>query len=88
MTISDKWEYASYFELETPFNKLITYGDDNNPNLSNPTEIEYWDTPYLSRPRALELEKGIIEVKVKLRQDLLAGGFIILEIPFSLVRCA
>ena len=54
MSITDKWEYNSYFEMETPFNKRITYGDEANPSLSHPDEILYWDTPYLSRPRSLE----------------------------------
>lgn len=51
---SGNWDYNSYYELETPFNKLITYGSGATPTLNNPTVIKYWDTPYLSRTRSVE----------------------------------
>ena len=36
---SGSWDYNSYYELETPFNKLITYGTGATPTLNNPTVI-------------------------------------------------
>lgn len=66
VVISDKWEFKTWYVIESPLNKLITYGDVATPALSVATTIEYWDTPYISRVRGRTTFYGSIEFRINL----------------------
>lgn len=64
--ISGQWSFNTWYQYETPFNKLITFGTANNPALSTYTPILFWDTPYRSRVRARTTMYGSIEFRINL----------------------
>lgn len=64
VTISGTWDFNTWYEYETPFNKLVTYGSGNSPSLSAYVPTLYWDTPYRSRDRARTTEYGTLEFRI------------------------
>ncbi|CAD8140771.1 unnamed protein product [Paramecium octaurelia] len=90
VTISEKWDFKTWYLNESPLNKLITYGDTTTPALTTSTNIEYWDTPYRSRVRGRTTLYGSIEFRINLQNDLAAGDILYIKFPtlFNKVRCS